>query len=240
MGERHKKRVSPSLRAPGRFLKTVGLAGAFPRAVHAEHISEHILLNPIFRLDSSSTAARDFEIQLSPALRRGGPNVVDGEPTTPNDREGSGEQVAESKDPAPSCVVSTWAEPSCRTWLRGGRRLRGGRSATGGEGFEVSESFRPLSGSPSRGLSSGNLSGAQASSIHSSGRGRGPEVGGSGGCSGRARSGRAWGRDQQDRRCNPRKVVRTRSGAAAGAGALPGAAPGMGQPARSPGWRWMA
>lgn len=239
MGERH-KRVSPLPHAPGRFLKTVGLVSAFPSAVHAEHTSEHIPLNPIFRLDSSSTAARGFEIQLSPALRRGGPNVVDGEPTAPSDREGWGEQVAGSKDPAPSCVVSTWAEPSCRTWLRGGRRLRGGRSAAGGEGFEVSESLRPLSGSPSRGLRSGNLSGTQASSIHPSGRERGPEVGGSRGCSGRARSGRSRGRDQQDRGCNPRKVVRTRSGAAAGAGALPGAAPGMGQPARSRGWRWMA
>lgn len=110
----------------------------------------------------------------------------------------------------------------------------------GRRGFEVPESPRPHSGSPSRGLRSGSLSGAQASSIHPSGRGRGPEVGGSGGCSGRARSGRARGRDQQDRRCSLRKVVRTRLGAAAGAGALPGAAPGMGQPARARGWRWMA
>ncbi|MEJ1282115.1 hypothetical protein NN561_013068 [Cricetulus griseus] len=47
----------------------------------------YIPLNPIARLDSPSTAARDFEFQMSPVLGRRRPEVTDGGPTTARRRD---------------------------------------------------------------------------------------------------------------------------------------------------------
>lgn len=79
--------------------KDSGVSWRFPMCgacrVHLlAHIDTHpteplvyIPLNPIARLDSPSTAARDFEFQMSPVLGRRRPEVTDGGPTTARRRD---------------------------------------------------------------------------------------------------------------------------------------------------------